>query len=459
MIVKQFGFRLTFKIIVLMLSVGLLSVLLMQPGYYMASLLFALGIVAQIFTINRFVQRTNDDLSRFLMSLKYFDFSQQFDHKNLGSGFPELARTLSDIMAQFRAVSDKQQQQARYLRALLEQVPVPLIAIDSQGQIELHNNSARRLFALYKVTKLSDLTAYGQEFFQHISTLKPGQKQLTHYHIEGINKTYAIAASQLIQQDTRVRLISLQNIQSELDNNQLNAWQALVRVLTHEIMNSITPVASLAKTSTDLIDDLLDNLDNKTQTPDELKQELTQIRQAVDTVARRSDSLTDFVKSYQKLTHLPEPNKTLFNVKTLFEQSLLLVSPGWHNKGIRAQSAVDHDEMELFADKQMIEQILLNLLKNAEHAVIAQSNPEIALCAKYNKQGHLVIEVADNGCGINEKIHDKVFVPFYTTKIHGSGVGLALTRQVMIAHGGSVSFTCGGAKRPLGQGTCFTLSF
>ena len=202
----------------------------------------------------------------------------------------------------------------------------------------------------------------------------------------------------------------MQDIQSELDIAQLHAWQDLVKVLTHEIMNSITPVASLAKTTVDLVADCK----QKADAYPELSEDLQDISEAVETVARRSDGLIQFVCSYRQLTQLPSPNKNKVNVEP--------------------------SELEVTVDKDMLEQVFLNLLQNAEHAVENCISPKVSLNAFLNKRGHVVIEVSDNGKGIPDEIGNKIFVPFYTTKQQGSGVGLALTRQIMLAHGGAIKY-------------------
>jgi two-component system nitrogen regulation sensor histidine kinase NtrY len=245
-------------------------------------------------------------------------------------------------------------------------------------------------------------------------------------------------------------LVSMQDIQSELDIAQVQAWQDLVKVLTHEIMNSITPVASLAKTTVDLVADCK----QKAETYPELGEDLQDISEAVETVARRSDGLIQFVSSYRQLTRLPTPNKNKIYVCTLFQQSCALATQQWDKKGIQVQVKIQPSELNVTVDKDMLEQVLLNLLQNAEHAVENCMSPKVNLNAFLNKRGHVVIEVSDNGKGIPDEIGNKIFVPFYTTKQQGSGVGLALTRQIILAHGGAIKYEL----RETG-GTVFRMTF
>ena len=217
---------------------------------------------------------------------------------------------------------------------------------------------------------------------------------------------------------------------------QLSAWQDLVRVLTHEIMNSITPVASLAKTAVDLLDDVSAKV---AQT--EIVGELEDVKDAVNTVARRSDGLMNFVSSYRQLTRLPTPEKTRFKLGDLFADVTRMTTSDWLGKGLALTTNVDPSELDVFADRQMVEQVLINLLQNCEHAIIDTKHGQVALSARLNQRGHVTLEVSDNGPGIPDDIASRIFVPFYTTRREGSGVGLALSRQVMIAHRGTITFT------------------
>ena len=254
----------------------------------------------------RFVSKTNAELVRFLDAARYADYSQRFDMSSLGSGFGELGSAFTDILERFQTVRSEQIEQQRHLKAIVEHVPVPLISISSDGLLTLWNNAARKLFGANHVTKLSDLIPFGEEFAKHLCSCKPGERRLVHFTIDGMEHQLSISATQILLTNTQETLVSMQDIQSELDIAQLQAWQDLVKVLTHEIMNSITPVASLAKTTVDLVADCK----HKANTYPELSEDLQDISEAVETVARRSDGLIQFVSSYRQLTRLPTPNKS-----------------------------------------------------------------------------------------------------------------------------------------------------
>lgn len=447
---KKFSLLLAGRLIVIMAALLLLTYLITTPGYYAATLLAFLVVVTLTVEVIRFVSKTNSEVSRFLEAARYADFSQRFNLHGLGAGFGELGDTFTDILQRFQSVRAGQEEELRHLKALVEHVPVPLLSLHGDGAITIWNNAARRLFGSSHVTRLSDLSQFGENFGSGLQGISPGKRHLTTFRIDGTEQQLAVAATQIIIGGRAEKLVSLQDIQSELDLAQLQAWQDLVRVLTHEIMNSITPVASLAKTAVDLVDDAAGKVTGNPEVVEELKD----VKDAVNTVARRSDSLMQFVSSYRRLTRLPPPEKALIRLDSLFKDVCSLAVQGWEEKGLKLVSSIEPSELDFTADRDMIEQVLINMIQNAEQALSSTEGGTVWLSARLNRRGRVVIEMADNGPGIPADIARKIFVPFFTTKREGSGVGLALTRQVMIAHGGSVSL-----DEREGGGAKFTLTF
>lgn len=442
---SRFGALLALRLIIIMIALTMVSFLIITPGYHAATLLVFVITIGLTFEVFRFVTRTNQEVSRFLDAARYADFGQRFDFGKLGAGFAELGETFTHILDRFREDRKQQESELRHLKALLEHVPVPLISLHTNNQITLWNNSARRLFGLTRVTRLSDLEQFGSDFLKQIRSIHAGESILVTFQVDDMEQRLTISASEITIASNTERLISLQNIQSELDGVQLNAWQDLVRVLTHEIMNSITPVASLAKTAVDLVDDVTLKVAHET----EIVEELRDIKDAVNTVARRSDGLMNFVSSYRQLTRLPAPEKKRFQLSDLFADVTRIATLDWLEKDLALITNIEPGELDVHADRQMIEQVLINMLQNCEYALQETEHGQVVLSARLNKRGHVTVEVSDNGPGIPQEIVNRIFVPFYTTRREGSGVGLALSRQVMVAHGGTISFTnnkSGGAR-------------
>ncbi|WP_262690772.1 sensor histidine kinase [Kordiimonas aestuarii] len=447
---KKFSLMLAGRLALIMMSLLALTYLVAVPGYHAATLLVFFVVAGQTWEVFHFVSKTNAEISRFLDAARYADFSQRFNLQKLGAGFGELGETFTDILNRFQAARSNQEAELRHLKALVEHVPVPLMSIHADGSVTQWNNAARRMFGSAHVTRIRDLDQFGEEFAKQVRGLEAGEKRLATFTSDDMSQQLALAATQIIIGGHSEKLVSLQNIQSELDIAQLQAWQDLVRVLTHEIMNSITPVASLAKTAVDLVEDVSDKLKGN----EELVEELGDVKDAVETVARRSDSLMQFVSSYRRLTRLPPPEKSLVRLDDLFQSVAKVATLEWDEKNIGFSIAIEPEELDIAADRDMIEQVLINMLQNAEQAMAGREHAALHLSARLNRRGHVIVEIADNGPGIPADIAKKIFVPFFTTKRDGSGVGLALTRQVMIAHGGSVSV----GERD-GGGAKFTLTF
>ena len=450
MVSRRFSILLAARLAAVGLLLALTLWLLLRPGHFSATLLAASAFTAGATELWWFVTRTNRELTRFLEAARHADFSQRFELAEVGSGFGELGAAFTEILERMRGSRTDQEFEIRRLRALVEHIPVPLLSVHRNETVTLQNNAARRLFGAAHVTRLKDLRQFGKNFHDAVAEAVPGRRELVTFAVEGIDYQLTLAATEVIIAGESDRLISLQDIQTELDETQALAWQDLVKVLTHEIMNSITPVTSLASTSADLVDDVIARIPEDGET----RQDLEDLRDAVKTVARRSDSLMQFVDSYRQLTRLAPPEKKRVPLQDLFDTVKRLAAAEWHQAEQVLVSQVEPRELSVHADRDLLEPVLLNLLRNAWQATQHLEHPAIRLEARLNRRGNVVIEVADNGPGVAEDIASKIFVPFFTTKDGGSGVGLALARQVMTAHGGFIRLL-----EDDGDGARFTLTF
>ena len=441
--------RFSLMLIARLSLIGVLMILVVwliyKPGLHASTILGGFTLILAIYELWHFVNRTNDEVSRFLDAARYADYSQHFSFPDLGSGFGALGETFTDILEQFRSARSEQETDLRRLKAIVEHVPVPLVSVQTDKTLSLLNNSARRLVGTARVNHLEDLKQFGEGFYDAVAEVLPGSRVLVKFTADGMEQQLTMAATEVTVDGDRETLISLQDIQSELNMTQAEAWQDLVRVLTHEIMNSITPVSSLARTASDLVNDVNLKLDDDSP----IAEDLADIHDAVETVARRSDGLMQFVHGYRQLTRLTPPDKKSIPISVLFDSVSRLAMADWPDQSAKLNTSVTPQGLEVLADRDLVEPVLLNLLRNAWQASSVSNKAEIELSGRLNRRGHVIIEISDNGPGVPADIARKIFVPFFTTKEDGSGVGLALTRQVMIAHGGFVTLDDsedGGAK-------------
>lgn len=406
------------------------------------------GAVALIqgWLVIRFVGRTNRELARFLDAIRYDDFLISFSATKIGSGFDEMGRALEQAMHRFRAARLTDESRRRYLEALVEQVPVALLSVHDDGTVELLNSAARRLLNAPARSSIDAMAAYGEAFRRDIAQSRPGGRTLTRTEIDGIERNLVLSTTQIVGGAGSQRVTSLQDIQSELDTNELGAWQDMVRVISHEIMNSLTPIASLARTADEIVAELAARSDD---------QELVDLRDAVQTLARRSTGLLRFVRSYRQLTQMPPPALHPLALGDYLHRLDKLLESEWAGRGIVMHLRRPPEALELLADENLLDQAMINLLRNAADAAAAgDGEPQVWLSGGLSERGRPIIEVADNGRGFADEIRDKIFLPFFTTKPDGSGIGLALARQIMLVHKGAIT----AAPRP-GGGAVFRLTF
>jgi nitrogen fixation/metabolism regulation signal transduction histidine kinase len=455
---KRFSLLVASRTVLAMLTLIILTQVIMHDGYHATTILLSVVLVIQFIELIRFISKTNAELVRFFDAVRHADFSQRFELKALGTGFDELGSTFTDILKGIQKVRSTQEAELHHIKAIIEHVPVPLLSIDKQGKITLWNNSVRRLFGTNAVTHIDDMAQFNESFPKKLQSILAGERTLMNITIDDMEHKLIISATEITTATQHETLLSMQDIQSELALAQLQAWQDLVSVLTHEIMNSITPVASLAKTAVDLVQDVQEKTQSLPTITNEITEELDDVLGAVKTVARRSDGLMQFVTSYRQLTRLPSPNKKTIPIEHLFSHVTTLAKQNWQKNDIDLTYTIIPQALDIHVDIDMVEQILLNLLLNAAQAMAQQvsqiSKPKITLQAFLNIRGHVVIEVADNGKGIEPENISQIFVPFFTTKKEGSGVGLALTRQVMLAHNGKVT-----VRNNIHGGATFNLTF
>jgi len=449
MLYRRFWFIAIARVALLCGSICLFFYLLFQTGFYATATLIAIMSGYQTYALLRHVTRTNNELTRFVRSIQYDDFSQTFAGGKRGSSFDELAAAFTGVMNQFRATRTEKEENFRYLQTVVEHVGVGLIAYQSNGDVELMNNAAKRLLDMPHLRTIGALETKSRALADTLRTLKAGERALVRVDAGHESLQLVLHATEFRARGESVTLLSLQNIQGELEEKELEAWQNLIRVLTHEIMNSITPISSLASTAYDLMGrkEAAGAVAHGDETAGD-------IRGALETIHKRSQGLLHFVETYRTLTRIPKPRFQPVRVHDLFGRLRSLMGPQLSAASLRLETGIDPEGLELNVDPGLIEEVLINLVTNAMQALAGSAGGKICVRALLDGRGRVIMEVTDNGPGVTAEQLDRIFVPFYTTKPSGSGIGLSLCRGIMRMHRGTIL-----ARSNPGVETVFTLKF
>jgi len=451
MIYKNFKINTVVRIILIMIMTLAVFISVYRFGFNVTPILLGVLIMFQIHDLIRYVQKTNRYLTSFLESIRYSDFSRSFKLEGLGTAYDEMKIAFNDVISDFQKVRTEKEEHFHYLQNVIQHIGISLIAFQKDGSVEMINNSAKKLFQISKLKNIDQLESYSSELVEKLKNMKSGERILVQVIDNDMLLQLAIYATEFKIRMQRIILVSIQNIQTELEEQEMAAWQKLISVLTHEIMNSITPIASLSSTINELLKDI-DTTDNKPQMIND--ETVIDIRNSLRTISKRSTGLVHFVESYRNLTKIPKPKFNIIPVKDIFNNVHLLMEKEIKMNGIECIINIAPSSLELTADEELIEQVLINLVKNAIHALHNIENAKIIMRALMDKRGRIALQVIDNGPGILEEVIDKIFIPFFTTKQEGSGIGLSLSKQIMRTHGGTLT-----AQSEPNVETNFTLRF
>jgi nitrogen fixation/metabolism regulation signal transduction histidine kinase len=423
---RRFEFGLAWRTLVLMLAIWLFMQTLSVADLRAARLVAAFIAFAALASLWQFIRRTNFQVARFIESVRFEDYSQRFSDPS-GGGFDVLGDALDAALKSLQARHVQASGEARYLSAIVDDSPSALLSVDKDGRIELLNKAARQLFARQPLTRREDLLALGAELAA-AAELPPGTRKITRLMIDGIPHRAIFASAQVARLDGGVTILSILPVQSELGALEVAAQADLVRVLTHEIMNSLTPVTSLARTSAEMV-----------ASAEEKGADLGDVRVATETVARRAEGILRFVESYREFAQTPEVRRRSFLALPWAEELLRLALANADERHAGAALEVSPETLKISADPELLAQALLNLLRNAFRVTADVEKPIVVLAITRQPGSRFRVEVRDNGPGIPAERREDVFLPFYTTHKGGSGVGLSFARQVALAHGGSIS--------------------
>ncbi|TWF44459.1 histidine kinase/DNA gyrase B/HSP90-like ATPase [Chitinophaga polysaccharea] len=439
---NRFSINIGLRVILLAISIAGAIWLYMHNMQPLSFLLTPL-VLLQLYGIYYYLNRINRKLTLFLESIRYEDFSIRFSADNkLGKSFSMLNHQFNEVLEAFRQTRAEKEANLKYIDTIVQHISIGVLSFDTEGKIELINPAAFRLMGIYRLRNIHELKTVHPGLAELLMELPSGNKTLYATRQE---QQLSIHAATVRLQGRLVKLISIQNIHSELQKKELEAWQNLTKILRHEIMNSVTPIVSLISTMQEIVD-----LDIA---PGAQHQEgISDLREALQTVESRSKGIMNFVNAYRDYTTLPQPQFTSVNVKTLITSVGSLFQADMKQAGIQFNVKIDAENLELHADVSQLQMVLINLVKNAMDALEHTPNANISLKLYQNNIQQICIEITDNGPGIDEDAMNKIFIPFFTTKKKGSGIGLSLSQQIIQMHGGQLKAISPGAN---GNGTTF----
>lgn len=416
-------------------------------GYYytLTGLLFLIALQTWLLVIQ--VNKTNTDFEKFLSAVQDHDSSIIFPSAP-GESFRNLYNRMNEVNTILQQAKIENERTSQYLQTIVDHVDTGLLSFDANGRIEICNRMAKKYLANRQIRNLSSLKTEDEELVAIIHAIKPGQEVLHKLKSDPLLPQILIKAVELRFENRQVKLVSFQDITLELDKKELDSWQRLIRVLTHEMMNSISPITSLAS----VISGYFKEKDLPVP-PDKINHKtIAKTLSGLNTIEETGKGLLHFVEKYRSLTSLPKPNVCQFNLDGLFLRCKLLMESGV-SPNIKIFASLEPEDLALIADYAQVEQVLINLIKNAAEALSDKKNGTIQLRA-FHEDGAVMISVEDNGPGIPADMVEDIFVPFFTTKENGSGIGLSLSKQIMQNHGGTISVNLN-----QGNGAKITLRF
>jgi len=401
--------------------------------FYIINLSILLFI--QVFLFVRSQNILNRELEYLFDSIECTETSISFSKRKTNSHLGNIYTRFDNLLKHIQELKVDSLQKNVYLTTLFEHINIGILTINSDGKISLKNSTAKKLLGRGSINTLDDIRAIDSSFANILEKIKPEESKLVSFYHDNYLQHLLVRAAILKFPEQEIKIISFQNIRSELDEREMEGWQKLIRVLTHELMNSVGPINSTISTIREL-------LTEKDQSPIDIKEITPEILndsiKGIKIIEERSRGMLDFVKRFRSLTLVANPVFQKLEIDRTINDIIVLLHDEAEKKGVRLEYKTSISNLHASADKTMVEQILLNLIKNSFEALKDVSNPIISISAWSDNNQNIFINITDNGKGIPLQIQEKIFVPFYTTYKHGTGIGLSLSRQLANVQGGAL---------------------
>jgi len=449
MIFKRYEWRLVLRVLLMLITLTATSWLVVKgKGYYYFMVITVPLVIYEVMELIRFQKKAQDEVSQFVESIHYRDFSRHFDVRRAPNELKPLRKGFNEINTTFKLISRERETQYHYLQKILELVDTGILSYEQEnGETGWINEAFKKLLGVPYLKTIHSLQKREEALYHELVKLKPGDsKILTITRNQQLVKI--LVTGSLLRSDDKIyKLVAFQNVSEALDETESKAWQKLLNVMTHEIMNSVAPISSLA-----------DTLKNRLQSPEiknsPVSSQMDDLELGIDTIKRRSEGLLKFTESYRSLNKITKLDLRKILIRNLFETLNSLMRPTFEKKNIELEIILRDPTLSIAADLNLIEQVMINLIVNAVEAVKEREAPRITLTAEVQPNNRTLVKVSDNGIGMPPELVDKIFIPFFSTRKAGSGIGLSLCKQIMLLHKGNIQ-----VQSLNGAGSSFILIF
>lgn len=450
MISRRLYLNILFRVLLIIALSLLLGYFVFKMPSFRVSLVVGIAMLLISVNLINYLNNTNRKIKFFFDSVRNDDSNLSFPVDSGEQSFRELYSSMNIVNKQIQQLKIDNRNQEQYFQILLENVATGVITYNDKGFILHANTPAKRLLSVDVLTHLQQFERIDINLYDSIVAIRPAERRLVAINTERGRIQLSLKASSFGKDESEVIILAIQDIKNELDEKELESWMKLIRVLMHEIMNSITPITSLSESLSGIY-----TVDGHPVVPEKItSKEIETTLTGLNVIKEQGRGLMSFVESYRKLTRIPEPEKKLYKIGDLISRVVILYSSLENSKNVRLELKVSDPDIEIFADRNMISQVLINLLKNAIEANINNPEAVINIIADVDDSGHPEICVSDNGPGIAAENIDQIFVPFFTTRQKGSGIGLSISKQIMKVHGGNLK-----VSSVPGKETVFCLNF
>lgn len=444
---KKYEWWIILRVLFLFIALFATSYLIVS-GRYIYLFFLAPLLIYQVVELISFQRKAQKELNQFVEAVHYRDFSTYFDVKHAPAELQLLREGFNEINSTFKVISKEKETQYQYLQKILELIDTGILSYEIEtGTVVWMNESLKKMLQLPYLKTVQSLQKRDADLYNQIIALQPREQKIAKAHVEKEVFKVVLSATAFQTEEKKYKLVAFQNVNEALDETESKAWQRLLSVMTHELMNSIAPISSLAET-------MKTRLQNRSLLRNGEDNSLEDLEIGIDTIKRRSEGLLKFAETYRNLNKITTLNLQKVYIRELFRNLHYLMQPTFAQKGIELEIILRDPQLSLQADPSLLEQVLINLVVNAVEAVKDKTDAKIVLSADQATNSKTILKIRDNGQGMPEELMDKIFIPFFSTKKQGSGIGLSLCKQIIMLHRGTMQ-----VQSVEGQGTVFSLQF